>query len=175
MKKVISLLLPALLFSCDPPVQKEKSSEDRDPLREQFVQTNRYMQQRNQDQIAAFVERLGWESFTSASGLWIVMEEAGSGERIKENDRVSYSYSSSLLDGTPCYESPEGIPFQLVVGKGGVERGVEEGLLHLKSGSRAIMLIPPHLAHGNFGDRKRIPGNSVLIYRLEIKEVKRAS
>ncbi len=174
MKKQIPLLLLILLASCDPPVQQEKSSQGSDPLKEQFVQTNRYLHQRNQDQIAAFAHRLGWETLTTASGLWIVVEQTGNGEPIRVNDRVSYSFSSSLLDGTPCYESQEGRPKQLIVGKGEVERGVEEGLLHLCPGSKAILLIPPHLAFGNFGDRNKIPGNSVLIYRLVIKEVKRA-
>ena len=91
---------------------------------------------------------------------------------IVDGDIVSYTFSSTLLDGTPCYEASIENPKEIVVGKGGVESGVEEGLKLLKRGSRAILLIPPHLAHGNFGDRNRIPGNSVLIYRIEVQDVR---
>ena len=50
------------------------------------------------------------------------------------------------------------------MGKGGIESGVEEGLATLlRKGTEAILIIPPHLGHGNFGDRDKIPGNSVLI------------
>ena len=129
------------------------------------------MQQRHQDHIAAFVERVGWEAEVTPTGLWIVKEIEGEGKRIRENSRVSFTFESSLLDGTPCYKQGPDNPNQITVGKGGVESGVEQALVHLREGSEAILLIPPHLAHGNFGDREKIPGNSVLIYRLKVLEV----
>ena len=128
---------------------------------------------RHQDQIAAFLERVGWEAEQTSSGLWIAIEKEGSGSLILENDMVEYTFSSSILDGTPCYSASSDNPTQIVVGKGDVESGVNEGLKLLKNGSRAIFLIPPHLAHGNFGDRNLIPGNSVLIYEIEIRDVQR--
>lgn len=168
-----SLLLPALmalLFSCSTPVQEDLSPEA-DPVREQFIKVNRYMQRRHQDHIAAFVARVGWEARVSPSGLWVVEDETGKGPLINDGDRVSMTFSSFLLDGTPCYEAPEEDPLQIVVGKGGVESGVKEALVRLRKGSKATLLIPPHLGHGNFGDRDKIPGNSVLLYKLEVLEV----
>lgn len=173
MTRLAPLLIAFLLISCDPPVQEQTLARD-DPYKEQFVRTNRYMQMRHQDQIAAFVERVGWEAEKKPSGLWIVIEDEGQGPPISENDVVRFSFSSSLLDGSPCYEAKPEQPMQITVGKGGVESGVNEGLKNLKSGSKAIFLIPPHLAHGNFGDRNKIPGNSVLIYRIEILNVSSA-
>lgn len=169
------ILIPSLvllLTACDPPT-REIPVKKEDPLKEQFILANRYMQRRNQDHIAAFVERVGWDAQTTSTGLWIVKEEEGRGQPIRENDRVTYTFSSTLLDGTPCYEAGDDSPRQIVVGRGGVESGVEEGLRHLREGSRAVLIIPPHLAHGNFGDRQKVPGNSILIYRLVVKEVKR--
>ena len=172
MSRLVPLLLVFLMYACDPPVQKQESTVE-DPYHEQFVRTNRYMQMRHQDQIAAFLERVGWEARKTSSGLWIVVEEEGSGPFILENDMVEYTFSSSLLDGTPCYSARTENPKQFIVGKGDVESGVDEGLKLLKNTSRAILLIPPHLAHGNFGDRNKIPGNSVLIYKIEIRNVRR--
>lgn len=170
MNRVVPLLMVFLLLSCDPPIQEQQVPQE-DPYREQFIKTNRYMQRRHRDQIAAFVERVGWDAQETASGLWIVMEKSGNGPTISENDIVTCTFNSTLLDGTPCYEATSQNPKQIIVGKGNVESGVEEGLKHLSQGSRAIFLIPPYLAHGNFGDRNKIPGNSVLIYRIEVKEV----
>ena len=130
------------------------------------------MQQRHQDHIAAFVERVGWAAEVTEDGLWIVMEKEGDGKRIIEGSRVSYSYESMLLDGTPCYSATEENPKVVVIGRGGVESGVEEGLGGLREGAEATFIIPPHLAHGNFGDRNKIPGNSVLIYKVRILDVK---
>jgi FKBP-type peptidyl-prolyl cis-trans isomerase FkpA len=171
MIKLIWVVLSFLPLACDPPVQQHHTPEP-DPVQEQFVKANLYMQRRHQDHIAAFVERVGWNATVTPSGLWIVVEDPGKGAKIVENNSVTFTFSSTLLDGTPCYESTDRVPTQIIVGKGGIESGVEEGMRHLREGSRAIFLIPPHLAHGNFGDRNRIPGNSVLIYKLEVKEVR---
>ena len=168
-KRILPFLL--LMVACSTPVQEEPVQEP-DQVREQFVKTNRYMQRRHQDHIAAFVGRMGWNATVTPSGLWIVIEEPGTGRKIREGDLVTYTFTSSLLDGTPCYEASETDPASFIVGKGGVISGIDEGVRYLRKGSRAIFLIPPHLGHGNFGDRDKVPGNSVLIYRLEIEDVR---
>jgi len=159
------------LAGCKTPVQEEPEIRT-DPVREQFVRANQYMQRRHQEHIAAFVERVGWEAEVTPSGLWIVVEKAGQGARVEEESRVSYSFESMLLDGSPCYNATEENPAVVVIGKGGAVSGVEEGLRRLREGAEAIFIIPPHLAHGNFGDRDRIPGNSVLIYKVRVIHVK---
>jgi FKBP-type peptidyl-prolyl cis-trans isomerase len=142
------------------------------PAPEQFVKANQYMYQRHQDHISAFVERAGWKTETTPSGLWVVIEEEGTGQRIADNNRVTFAFESTLLDGTPCYKAGVQDPKVITVGKGGVESGVEQGISKLSKGAKAIFLIPPHLAHGNFGDRDCIPGNTVLIYRILVLDVK---
>jgi FKBP-type peptidyl-prolyl cis-trans isomerase len=144
---------------------------DTDPVPEQFIRANQYMNQRHQDHISAFIERTGWKAETTPSGLWIVVEKAGTGPRINDNSRISFAFESTLLDGTPCYSASAQNPKVITVGKGGVESGVEQGIRKLSEGAEAIFLIPPHLAHGNFGDREKIPGNTVLIYRIQVLKV----
>ena len=129
------------------------------------------MQRRHQDHISAFVERVGWEARVTPSGLWIIEEKPGNGAGIQLNSRVTYSFKSTLLDGTSCYEATEQSPKVITIGKGGVESGVEQGLQLMRMGTEAILVIPPHLAHGNFGDRDKIPGNRVIIYHVKIIEV----
>ncbi len=164
------LNLAWILTGCDPPVQ-EMRDIDPDPVPEKFVKANQYMYQRHQDHISAFVERTGWQAVTTPSGLWVVVEKEGDGPPIEENSRVSFAFESTLLDGSPCYSASAQNPKVIVVGKGGVESGVEQGIKKLSEGAEAIFLIPPHLGHGNFGDREKIPGNSVIIYRIQILEV----
>ncbi len=159
-----------LLLACDTPVQ-ELHTPQPDPVSEQFIRANQYMFRRHQDHIAAFVDRVGWKAEVTPTGLWIVVEEPGTGERIGDNSKVTYAFTCKLLDGTACYQATERDPKQIVMGRGGVESGVEEGMRHLRRGSSAVFIIPPHLGHGNFGDRDKIPGNSVLIYRVKIIEV----
>ena len=159
-----------LTCGCNPPVQEQEESGN-NQVTEQFIRSNQYMQQRHQDHISAFLERVGWKAEVSPSGLWIVVDKPGEGRRIGENMRITYTFESTLLDGTPCYQATLEEPKQITIGTGGVESGVEQGLQLLSEGAEGIFLIPPHLAHGNFGDREKIPGNSVLIYRIQVLKV----
>ena len=59
-----------------------------------------------------------------------------------------------------------------VVGKGGVESGLEEVVKYLHAGDNARFILPPHLAHGNFGDGKKIPPGAILLYELKLLAVK---
>jgi len=168
---ILAIFIASLLITgCDPPVQELKES-DPDPVPEQFVRANQYMYQRHQDHISAFLDRTGWKAELTPSGLWMVVEKPGTGPRINDNSRVTFAFESTLLDGTPCYSATAQNPKVITVGKGGVESGVEQGIRKLSGGAEAIFLIPPHLAHGNFGDREKIPGNIVLIYRIQILNV----
>ena len=174
MARFLALCLAILLAGCKPPVQEVQEVQE-DPYREQFVKTNQYMQRRHQDQIEAFLERVAWEAKQTSTGLWIVHDTIGAGPEIRDGDFVSFSFSAQLLDGTPAYESTPKNPKQIIIGKSDIESGVTEGLMLMKNGGRAILLIPPHLAHGNFGDRDKIPGNSVLIYKIEVLDVRPGS
>ena len=109
-----------ILFSCDSPVQEYKKQQP-DPLSEQLVRANQYMQQRHQDHISAFLERVGWNATETATGLWIVVTKEGEGNGIEEKSRVAYTFSSTLLDGTPCYSANIDSPKMITIGAGGVE------------------------------------------------------
>jgi FKBP-type peptidyl-prolyl cis-trans isomerase len=163
----ISVLLTA---GCDTPVQVQENGENKQ-VSEQFLRANQYMQLRHQDHIAAFLDRVGWEAEVTPSGLWIVLEKPGTGKRIADNMLVTFAFESTLLSGQPCYEATPKDPKQITIGKGEVESGVEQGLKRLSEGAEAVFFIPPHLGHGNFGDRVKIPGNSTLIYRVQVLKV----
>lgn len=167
MPRHLPVIFLILCISCQSPVQEQKQAKP-DAVSEQFIRANQYMQRRHQDHIAAFVERVGWSARKTPSGLWIVVKKPGNGVQVEEGDRVTYTFESMLLDGTPCYSAGVEDPKSIIVGQGGVESGVEEGLLMMQQGTEATLLIPPHLGHGNFGDRNRIPGNTVLIYHLKV-------
>lgn len=169
-RDTLLLLFVLSVSGCKPPVQ-EQEERGPDPLSEQFIRVNQYMLQRHQDQISAFIDRVGWKAEVTPSGLWIVIRKPGNGMRIGENDRVTFAFESTLLDGTPCYSASAEHPKVITIGQGAVEKGVEQGLRKLHEGAEAVFFIPPHLAHGNFGDRDKIPGNSVLIYTVQVLKV----
>lgn len=166
----VALLVVLSIVSCRTPVQ-EPQEKSGDNVGKQFLRVNQYLRDKHQDQISAFVDRVGWNMAVSSTGLWYSVEHSGDGKAIRKDSRVTYTYSSMLLDGTPCYEADRNHPKTITAGKGGVESGVEEGLLKMNEGDSATLIIPPHLGHGNFGDRNKIPGNSVIIYKLRVLKV----
>ena len=169
---ICSLFLILILHSCRTPVQ-EKAVNQNAKYKKSFVETNRYIRERHREQILAFTERVGWEMTETNTGLWYMIIEPGSGLTVQRNKMIYYTYKTRLLNGTICYASDTIEPKKIVVGKGNIEAGLEEGLLLLSKNSKARFIIPPYLAHGNFGDMNKIPGSSILLVEVEVLEVKR--
>lgn len=170
----IALFFAGAVFTpaCDAPVQEPANSEP-DRYSEPLLEVNRYMLERNRDRIEAFVSRAGWDMQETPSGLWYMITESGDGRKTEEGYLVSYAYTTRLLDGTFCYGADTTSPKKIVLGKGNIESGLEEGLGLLRAGDRARFIIPPYLGHGNFGDRECIPGSAILLVDLHLLDVKR--
>ena len=86
------------------------------------------------------------------------------------SDTVAAHYSGRLLDGTKFDSSYDrGEPLTIPVG--GVIKGWTEALLMMKEGDKWVLYIPPELAYGSAGVGP-IPGDSALIFDIELVEVK---
>lgn len=66
-------------------------------------------------------------------------------------------------------------PFELVLGKGSVIKGWEEGLIGICQGEVRKLIIPPHLAYGDQGIPPRIPAKATLIFSIECLRLTKAS
>jgi len=163
----------ALSVYCKRPVQypegQEKSSSPE--TAETLVNINKYLVKRQQEIITSYVQRTGLKMEKSRTGLWYMIYEKGSGKKAGKDNIITLDYSISLLDGTLCDASKPGNPKSFRIGHGGVEPGLEEGALLLKEGDRARFIMAPYLAHGNFGDRDKIPAGEILIYDVFVISV----
>ena len=114
----------------------------------------------------------------TASGIYYTMSNAGEGELIKAGQTISVNYKGKLIDGKIFDTNMDSTfhhmePFTLEIGRGKVIKGWDEGLLLFKKGSKGTLYIPSGLAYGP-QDRSAIPGNSILIFDVEIVDVKTA-
>ena len=108
----------------------------------------------------------------TASGLQYKISEPGQGANPKDDDIVVVNYKGTLIDGTEfdsSYKRNQPAEFPLK----GVIPGWTEGLQLLKKGGKATFYIPPGLAYGD-RQRQTIPGNSVLIFDVELLDIKPA-
>ncbi len=103
----------------------------------------------------------------------LIIEEEGDGPVAELGDILSVHYTGTLEDGTEFDSSlGRGEPIQLVLGAGQVIPGWELGLEGLTEGTTARFIIPPDLAYGS-ADQPGIPGNSTLIFDIELVEVQK--
>lgn len=110
---------------------------------------------------------------TTASGLQYKIIQQGTGASPKGDDVVVVNYKGTLIDGTEFDSSykrnmPAEFPLK------GVIPGWTEGLQLLKKGGKAMFFVPPALAYGD-RPRQQIPGNAVLIFDVELLDIKPAS
>lgn len=164
------LLIPVLLFSC----RNNVRDQDKKPVvidKETLISTNRYIIQKEIERIGNYVERRGWDMDTTRSGLWYMIIEKGTGTDALKGKIATIEYQISLLDGTVCYSSEQTGPKQFTIGFGGVESGLEEGILLLKEGAKARFILPPYLAYGLLGDEKKIPSMATLVYNVELVSI----
>ena len=105
------------------------------------------------------------------SGLKILIVKEGDGVQAKKGDRVKINYTGFLRNGKKFDSSIGRKPFETPIGVGRVIKGWDEGVVKLKTGTKAVLYIPSDLAYGARGAGRVIPPNSDLIFEVELLEV----
>lgn len=107
------------------------------------------------------------------SGLQYIETEAGTGATPKRGQRVSVHYKGQLENGKEFDNSfKRGQPIEFMLGMGKVIPGWDEGIGLMKVGGKATLIIPPNLGYGSRGAGGVIPPNAVLIFDVELVDVK---
>jgi len=105
------------------------------------------------------------------SGLQYEVLTQGTGMKPSAVDTVTVNYKGTLIDGTEfdnSYKRGEPISFPLT----NVIRGWTEGLQLMPVGSKYKFYIPYQLGYG-LNDQGVIPGGSVLVFEVELLDVKK--
>ncbi|MEZ4956143.1 MAG: FKBP-type peptidyl-prolyl cis-trans isomerase [Saprospiraceae bacterium] len=106
---------------------------------------------------------------TTESGLKYMILEPGNGPTTQNGQKVTVNYYGTLTDGTMFDNSfKSGQPFSFNLGQGRVIKGWDEGVALLKGGDQAVFFIPSELGYGKTGSGARIPGDSELIFYIEV-------
>ncbi len=109
---------------------------------------------------------------TIESGLQYKVLKEGKGITPKPEDMVTVNYRGTFTDGTEFDSSyTKGEP--MTVQTDGVIKGWTEALQMMTKGSKWQIFVPPHLAYGRGGLGTRIPPNKVLIFEIDLLEIKK--
>ncbi|MEI9808375.1 MAG: FKBP-type peptidyl-prolyl cis-trans isomerase [Bacteroidota bacterium] len=108
---------------------------------------------------------------TTASGLQYEVITEGTGIKPTAADTFVCHYRGTLLNGTQfdaSYDRGQPLVYPLT----SVIKGWTEGLQLMSVGSKYKFYIPQNLAYGPF-DNNGIPGGSMLIFEMELLDVKK--
>lgn len=179
MKNIFKILIVILLtlltiVSCDnnDKTQKSVQAVDKKELEELLIEANINMLSKESAIIDSFVNNKNLNVIKTGTGLRYYIEEAGEGDLIVKGNRVSLEYEVRFLNGKLVYSSDKDGIKTFVVGRGGVESGLEEAILFLRKNSVATIIIPSYLAHGMVGDGNRITQRATLVYKLKVIDIK---
>lgn len=137
--------------------------------------------------IEAYLKEKGLEASVSDEGVYYIITQEGSGNKPASGQTVKVNYTGKLLDGTIFDTSIEetaksaGIynanrkyaPIEFSLGQGRVILGWEIGIGLLPEGSKATLIIPSPLAYGKRGSGNTIKPNSILVFDVELVEIKK--
>ena len=96
----------------------------------------------------------------------------GTGAEAKDGDKVKVNYTGRLLKTNFMFDTSVGKkPFDFQLGKGGVIKGWDLGVVGMKVGGKRKLTIPSKLAYGDGGSPPKIPGKSTLVFDVELLSV----
>lgn len=111
----------------------------------------------------------------TGSGLRIITEKEGTGKGINPGDNVTFHTTGYLLNGTKFWSSYDGPaqPLSLPLGMQPPKliAGMEEGIMLMKEGGKAKLVIPPQLGYGDMGSPPAIPPKAWLVFEVEVIKV----
>ena len=176
-KKLLYItILTFLVVSCK---SNGEQTEIKDPYskvksekQEETIQINKDMLDVNRDIVEKYIARHSWEMTETESGLLYMIYAKTSDTEVKSGDIVEFSFKTSLLNGDVLYDSDATGNRKMTIDRDQEESGLNEGLKLMKKGEKAYFILQPHLAFGVAGDSYKIPPYSVLVYDIEVVDIK---
>lgn len=105
--------------------------------------------------------------------LRIIDTAEGTGAVAEAGKAVTVHYTGTLFNGTKFDSSLDrNQPFTFALGSGQVIKGWDMGVAGMKVGGKRKLIIPPQLGYGERGAGGVIPPNAILIFDVELLDVK---
>ncbi len=175
MKSLIHKLVICFIFLCI------TSCEDNTIEQKNKKQVNKkeiehyHLRYKNEEKyrIEQYIKRSGLKMEQTGSGLYYkVYKKNTEGVTIEENNKVVFNYVMFDLRGDTLYKDLSNKHFIITNGTD-AESGIHEGLMKMKEGESAILIMTSQLGHGLMGDNRNIPPQTTLKVDVEVLEVEK--
>lgn len=105
----------------------------------------------------------------TSSGLRFILTKANvASAALKVGQTITVKYAGKLLSGKQF----DAGTFDFVLGGGRVIKGFDEGIAKLKVGEKGTLIFPSSLGYGAQGAGGSIPGNTPLLFDIEVVAAK---
>ena len=99
-----------------------------------------------------------------------VLKAAAEGEACNHGDVVDMAYIGKLEDGTVFDRAGH---FQFQLGGGEVIKGWDQGVVGMRVGEKARLVVPSSLGYGKRGSPPEIPGDATLDFTVTLNKIVR--
>lgn len=144
---LLALLISMSMTSCLGPTQDE---EDEDIIQE-------------------YIKKNNLSPTKHASGLYYIIKTEGSGVNPTTNNKVTVHYKGYLTNGTQ-FDGTGATPASF--GLNQVIAGWQIGIPLIKKGGEIKLIIPSILGYGAQSPSSSIPANSVLVFDVQLLDIK---
>lgn len=122
--------------------------------------------------VEQYLEDKGITAQKDPSGLYYIVEAAGSGKTPDVCSVISVNYTGTFTNDQ-VFDKTTGSPVKFELGR--LILGWQKGLKYIQPGGKIKLFIPPSLGYGNVDQIDNgnvvVPANSVLIFSLELIDV----
>ncbi|MEI6747621.1 MAG: FKBP-type peptidyl-prolyl cis-trans isomerase [Bacteroidales bacterium] len=164
----VSTTCCSLISGCGERPAPEQMQKNTSYTSEPLINANKKAVHAEDEHIRDYIKRMGWQMKQTGTGLRYSIFLEGNGEQAINGKIAKIEFECRLISGEICYSSQRTGPKEFKIGSGGVESGLEEGILLLHVGDKAKFILPSHLAFGLIGDQDKIPGKSTLVYDVHL-------
>ena len=176
MKALIVLCSISIIWGCSCGNGSDKSTQSNEmspkEYEELLIKSNKDFVGNERKVIDAFLDTSEYVFEQTGTGLRYSIYHQGLGDTAKKGMYAGIKYKLQSLEGEVLYNTKPDEIQEFLIGQDNVETGLHEGIAKMSVGSKAIFVLPSHLAHGLSGDNAKIPPQTALVYYVELIHLK---
>jgi len=125
MHKLLFYYCFTVLLSCGSEQFRQTSKSDAE-IAEELIEFNKNSAVFEEKVIGQYVKEHNLTMSKTGTGLWYMIEEEGTGEKLESGQNLTVEYVISMLNDSVCYSSKDKGPYQFRLGMSDVESGIHE-------------------------------------------------
>lgn len=174
MNRLLTLMVVSAILTAGctdtQPQQATIIKTKKESVKDLLLQENQYIIEDEHLQIDELIARYDWDTKRSGTGLRYMIYKNGKGKQAEIGKTVTVQIEIRLINGQAIDIENNEIEFKIHRSEN--INGLEEGVLKMREGDRAKLVIPSYLAYGLSGYDDKIPMRSTLIIDAELISVR---